>query len=71
MSRIKELKENGNNSINLVDIIELFSPEKKSKYTDLLLKMMKNTKQLKEHSNEIIENLLSNFDFLKKENAAP
>mgnify|MGYP003345160463 CR=1 FL=1 len=66
MSRIKELKENGGNSINLVDIIELFAPEKKSKYTELLLKMMKNTKSLKEHSKEIIENLTSNFDFINK-----
>ena len=64
MSRIKELKENSGNSINLVDIIELFAPEKKSKYTELLLKLMKNTKSLKEHSKEIVENLTSNFDFI-------
>ena len=67
---IKELKENSGNSINLVDIIELFAPEKKSKYTELLLKMMKNTKSLKEHSKEIIENLTSNFDFINKEDFA-
>jgi hypothetical protein len=67
MSKIKELKTSQSNVVNLVDVIELFSPEKKSKYTDLLLKLMKNTKSLKEHSQEIIENLTQNFDFLKKE----
>ena len=70
MSKIKDLKENGGNSVNLVDIIELFSPEKKSKYTELLLKLMKNTKSLNEHSKEIVENLTSNFDFISKEDFA-
>lgn len=67
MSKIKELKTTQSNIVNLVDIVELFSPEKKSKYTDLLLKLMKNTKSLKEHSDEIVENLTSNFSFLTKE----
>ena len=67
MSKIKELKTAQSNVVNLIDIIELFSPEKKSKYTDLLLKLMKNTKSLNEHSKEVIENLTNNFDFIKKE----
>ena len=41
MSKIKELKTTQSNVVNLIDIIELFSPDKKSKYTDLLLRLMK------------------------------
>ena len=67
MSKIKELKTTQSNVVNLIDIIELFSPDKKSKYTDLLLRLMKNTKSLKEHSQEVIENITNNFDFLSKE----
>ena len=70
MSKIKDLKTDNSNSINLVDIIELFSPEKKSKYTELLLRLMKNKKALKEHSNEIVENLTSNFEFIEKSDFA-
>ena len=63
----KELKTTQSNVVNLIDVIELFSPDKKSKYTDLLLRLMKNTKSLKEHSQEVIENITNNFDFLSKE----
>lgn len=66
MSKIKELKTNTENSLNLVDVIELFGFEKKSKYTDTLLRLMKNTKSLKEHVEEIKENLMSNFNFIEK-----
>ena len=34
MSKIKELKTNTQNSINIVDVVEVLSPEKKAKYTD-------------------------------------
>lgn len=67
MSKIKELKTSEDSSINLVDIVELFSPQKKSKYTELLLKMMKATPNLKEHSNEIVSTLTREFDFITKE----
>lgn len=70
MSKIKELKTDTTNVINLVEIIEMFSPDKKSKYTELLLRLMKNTKSLKEHSDEIVENLTSNFDFISKSDFA-
>lgn len=67
MSRIKELKTNTNNNLNLIEVLELFSPEKKTKYTELLLKMMNNTKMLKEHAKEIKANLLNNFEFIGEE----
>lgn len=65
MSKIKELKTNTQNSINIVDILELFSPDKKSKYTDTLIRLMKNTRNLDEHIMEIKTTLLNNFDFVR------
>ena len=67
MSKIKELKNHANSQINIIDIVELFSPEKKSKYTELLFNMMKNTKALKDHSDEVIEHLINSFSFITKE----
>lgn len=65
MSKIKELKTNSQNILNLVDVLELFSPEKKSKYTDTLLRLMRNTGTLDEHVMEIKTNLISKFDFIR------
>jgi hypothetical protein len=67
MSKIKELKTNPDNSLNLVTVLELFSPEGKSKYTDLLLKLMKGTPNLKEHTKEIKETLTNEFTFISIE----
>jgi hypothetical protein len=67
MSKIKDLKTSEDSAINLVDIVELFSFQKKSKYTELLLKMMKATPNLKQHSDEIISTLTREFDFITKE----
>lgn len=64
MSKIKELKTNPDNSLNLVTVLELFSPEGKSKYTDLLLKLMKSTPNIKEHIKEIKETLTTEFTFI-------
>jgi len=67
MSKIRELKTNPDNSLNLVTVLELFSPEGKSKYTDLLLKLMKGTPNLKEHTKEIKETLSNEFTFISVE----
>lgn len=67
MSKIKELKTNPDNSLNLITALELFSPEGKSKYTDLLLKLMKSTPNLKEHTKEIKEFLTNEFTFISVE----
>jgi len=67
MSKIKELKTNPDNSLNLITVLELFSPEGKSKYTDLLLKLMKGTPNLKEHTKEIKETLSNEFTFISVE----
>ena len=67
MSKIKELKTNPDNSLNLVTVLEMFSPEGKSKYTDLLLKLMKGTPNIKEHIKEIKDTLTTEFTFISVE----
>ena len=67
MSKIKDLKSNQEHSLNLVDVLELFSPEYKSKYTDLILRLMKNTPNLKEHTKEIRLMLNNQFPFISME----
>jgi predicted transcriptional regulator len=67
MSKIKDLKSNPETIFNLIDVLELFSPGKKSKYTDTLLRLMKNTKNLKSHIDEIKAYFISNFNFITNE----
>ena len=66
MSRIKDLRTNEDYNLNIVSILEMFSPEGKSKYTETLLRMMKNTPNLKEHSKEIKLVLTDKFPFIEK-----
>jgi len=66
MSRIKELRTNEDYNLNIVSILEMFSPEGKSKYTETLLRMMKNTPNLKEHTKEIKLFLVDKFPFIEK-----
>jgi len=67
MSRIKELKTNPEYNLNLISIIELFSPESKSKYTELLLRLMKGTPDFKNFSKEIKKEIINNFEFISLE----
>jgi hypothetical protein len=67
MSKIRDLKTNPNNCFNIVDAIELFVPNGKSKYTDMLLRVMNNTPNLKEHGDEIISHMTKTFEFIDKE----
>jgi hypothetical protein len=66
MSRIKDLKFNQENNLNIVSVLELFSPDGKSKYTETLLRLMKNTPNLKEHAKEIRAVLTDKFPFIEK-----
>jgi len=66
MSRIKDLRTNEDHNLNIVSILEMFSPEGKSKYTETLLRMMKNTPNLKEHTKEIKLFLVDKFPFIEK-----
>lgn len=67
MSRIKELKTSAANNFNIIDVIEVFTPSAKTKYVDMLLRIMNNTPNLKEHGDEIIEYIAREYDFVKKE----
>ena len=67
MSKIKELKTNVEHNLNIVSVLELFSPEGKSKYTDTLLRLMKNTPNLKEHTKEIKTFINEKFPFITNE----
>jgi hypothetical protein len=67
MSKIKDLKSNSDVIINLVEVLELFSPNKKSKYTETLLRLMKNTRNLKTHIDEIKAYFTQNYDFITNE----
>jgi hypothetical protein len=53
MSKIKDLKNDPENVLNMVDVLSLFAPKGKSKYVELLLKTIKKTKDLDLVSNEI------------------
>ena len=67
MSRIRDLKTDTNNNFNIVEVIEVFTPNGKSKYVDMLLRIMFNTPNLKEHGDEIIEYITNQYDFVNKE----
>lgn len=64
MSKIKDLKTNPENVLNIVDVLELFSPDKKSKYTDTLLRLMKGTRNLKDYCNDIKKEMVNQFPFI-------
>lgn len=61
MSRIKGLKGDPNNYINLYDLFSVFSLDKKSKYTELLIRIIKKTKALKNYSEEIKKELYNDY----------
>jgi len=64
MSRTKQLKELPENNINLYNLFSFFSPEKKSKYTELLLRLMKNTPNLNDVCGEVKYPLKKEFNFV-------
>ena len=67
MSKIRDLKTNSENTVNIVDILELFSPDQKTKYTETLLRLMKGTQNLKSHAKEIKNTLTNEFNFISGE----
>lgn len=67
MSKAKELRTNPENNINIYELLSLFSPDKKSKYTEMMLRLMKKSKNFKEHVKEVKEELIRIFPFLSQE----
>lgn len=73
MSRIKQIKTAPENNINLFKLFSLLVPEKKDKYTETLLRIVKNTPKIDNHLLEVKEILKREFsigevefDYLEK-----
>lgn len=66
MSLIKNLKDDPKNQISVIEILEMIIPDKKSKYVDLLLRLMKTTPQLDEAKSEAIAEISRDFPFMDK-----
>ena len=67
MSKAKDLKTSPENNMNIYELLSMFSPEKKSKYTEMLIRVMKKTPSIDEHVKEIIERLNTEFQISKEE----
>ena len=65
MSKIKDLKTDPENSINLVEILSLVCPTGKSKYVDAILRIVKSTTGLDEAAAENRESLISDYGMNK------
>jgi len=61
MSRSKDLRNQEDMFINIYDVMSLFVFEKKHKYTETLLRIMKNTQNIDEHVKEIRQHLTKEF----------
>jgi hypothetical protein len=61
MSKARDLKTNPENNINMFDLFSLFVPDAKSKYTEVLFRLLKKTPNIDEHKKEIIERLCDEF----------
>jgi hypothetical protein len=61
MSKIKTLKNEPENCINIIDVLSLITPEGKSKYVETLIRIMKKTHRLKDYGEEVRQILYKNF----------
>ena len=59
MTKIKDLKSQPENNLNIIEILELVCPEGKTKYIETLLRVMKKTKNFNNYITEI-RDLLKN-----------
>ena len=57
MTKIKDLKSKPENNLNIIEILELICPEKKTKYIETLLRLMKKTKNYDNYIVDIKEML--------------
>ena len=73
MSRTKDLKTNPENNLNLFDLFSLFCVDRKTKYTETILRIMKLTPNMNEHVKEVKERLIEEFNFKSEdlENISP
>lgn len=63
MSKIKDLRNNPDNLVNVVDFISLLCPDnKESKYAPLFLKFMKETSNFNDYIDDVIKTFSSNYN---------
>ena len=62
MSRIKQIKNSSDNNISLFGLISVLVPNKKDKYTETLLRIIKKTPGIDTYLVEIKERLISELD---------
>jgi hypothetical protein len=62
MSRARDLRESPDFNMNMYDLMSIFVPEKKSKYVETLMRIMKNTQNLDQNVKEIKKELIKTFD---------
>jgi hypothetical protein len=62
MSKIKNLKNDSENFINVVDVLSLICPDGKSKYVETLIRIIKKTPKLKEYGDEVKKVICKNFE---------
>lgn len=67
MSNIKKLASDANYNLSMVEVFKTFSPEGKTKYVDMFLRIINNTPDIKSHVKEVKAALLSHLPFLTKE----
>jgi hypothetical protein len=67
MSRTKELKTSPEFNVNMFELFSLFSPDKKTKYTETLLRIMKKTPNIEEHCQEIKEFLSKEYNLQRSD----
>lgn len=67
MSKARELRESSDCQINLYDLLSILVPEKKSKYVETILRIMKNTPNANQHVDEIKYHFEVNFGINKEQ----
>ena len=66
MSRIEELKQRPENTINIVEILSLLVPDRKVKYVEMIMKIMKSSANLGECKEDALEGLEKDYQ-IKRE----
>ena len=67
MSKIKELRNNLEHNLNVIDMVSLIEPTKKTKYVEMFVNLMKKTKRLPDLNLEIKSELKKQFDISDEE----
>lgn len=63
MSKIKDLRNNPDNLVNIVDFVSIMCPkDKESKYVPLFLKFMKETSSFNRYTSEVIDHMVNQYN---------